>query len=698
MKYLNLSINNKFLYFIKKKWYLIVLVLISFLSFWINLYNISEYGYGNEYYAAAIRSMTQNFKNFFFVSFDPSGMISVDKPPLGLWMQAISVLIFGYNGWAMLIPQALAGTCSCIVLYILVSKYFSHQAGLLSSFMFSFTPIVVATSRNNTMDMQLVFTLLIATYFLFKSIEISKKRYLFIAGIFLGIGFNIKMLEAYLVLPTFVLVYLIFSREKLSKRIINGLISSTIMVVISFAWVLAVDLYPSDNRPYVDSSTNNSVSELIIGHNGLERIYGRQSGKSLMDDHNLKYTKDSDYHSKDKLNSTHQSYNDQIYQTSFNKFDHTNQSDSLPNKDYKNNIQINRGGNEIGDASFLRLWNSNLYGQISWLLIFSGCSIIITIRKLTIRKLTLKEVTTIFWILWLITISIFFSFAGFFHRYYLCILAPAISALCGIGTIEMYTELSNKSSWRQFILPFSLISTIIIEIIYVLNYKGLRTLLISLIIIMTILSLLCITISYIRHKELLNYFSILFMLMAILIAPCYWAITPVMYVTNSTMPYAGPELASQPVNNFYKNYGGSSTNKLSGLQEYLVRNYKKGSFLVVSKRSSDVAQFIINTGLPAYAYGGFLGSDNSLTLDILKKYISDGKINYFLISDQDETGDQDFELLSYVKENALLIDPIEYGDFSVLGNYSNLLENNNYNYPLKGAPIFNDNISLYKFN
>jgi len=280
MKQSILNTNNKSLSFIQKNWYVITLILIAMLSFFFNFYAINKYGYGNEYYAAAIKSMTQSFKNFFFVSFDPSGMVSIDKPPVGFWLQAISVLIFGYHGWAMLLPQALAGTGSCIMVCILVSKHFGRPSGLISSFIFSFAPAVVVASRNNTIDMQLIFVLLIATWFLFKSIENGKRRDLFIAGALIGLGFNIKMLQAYLVLPAFALVYLIFAKEKLSKRFINGIITMVIVLVVSFAWVFAVDFYPSNSRPYVDSSTNNSVMELIIGHNGLERIYGQGAGNN----------------------------------------------------------------------------------------------------------------------------------------------------------------------------------------------------------------------------------------------------------------------------------------------------------------------------------------------------------------------------------------------------------------------------------
>lgn len=727
MKQSILNNRNTSTSFIKKNLHLIILTFIAMLSFFFNFYAISKYGYGNEYYAAAIKSMTLSFKNFFFVSFDPSGMVSIDKPPVGFWLQAISVLIFGYHGWAMLLPQALAGTGSCIMIYVLTTKYFGRPEGLISSFIFSFTPAVVVASRNNTIDMQLIFILLVATWFLFKSIENSRKRDLFIAGALIGLGFNIKMLQAYLVLPAFALVYLIFSKEKLAKRFINGIITMIIVVIVSFTWVFAVDLYPSDSRPYVDSSTNNTVMELIIGHNGLERIYGQGSSSGGNRDGNSPGNMgapNSDNAAPPSMSNKGEGNNNADNMQAPNLPSNSGQNDTnsstndrsqgMPQNNQQDGTQDDRqgragmqgggmGGNEIGTASILRLWNSNLYGQISWLLTLAICSILVFIRKLNIRKLTIKQGVIAFWGLWLGTMFTFFSFAGFFHRYYLCMFAPAIAALCGIGIPKMFEEFKNKNSIKRFMLPIALIVTIGIQVRYVLNYTQLKTWLIPIIGITSIISLLMMILNYIHPKKFTTYIIGAFMLISMLAAPFYWALTPVMYVPNATMPYAGPELASQggggmPGSNnitskndipqdeseITRNINSLEGNKTSGLEEYLIANYKEGSFLVVSQRSSDIAQYIIDTGLPAYAYGGFLGSDNSLTVEKLKEYVDEGKITYFLVSGGGMGGNSGSDVISYVKENATLINPTEYGQSS---------DNNSQ----KGGPGGGNN-SLYYFN
>lgn len=614
----NTIVSSKIL---KEKWHLLLITIIAILSFFLNFYAISNYGYGNEYYAAAILSMTKSFKNFFFVSFDPSGMVSVDKPPLGLWIQAISVLIFGYKGWVLILPQALASTASCIMIYILVQKYFSKISAIISSFIFAITPIVVAVSRNNTMDMQLVFVLLLASYFLFKSIEKNRPRYLIIAGILIGLGFNIKMLQAYMVVPAFTIVYLIFSKQKFSKRLFTGILTTVIMLAVSLSWAIIVELYPSSDRPYVDSSSNNSIFELIIDHNGTERILGSENSSNSQKQE-IKNNEDSQ-----GKNSTHNS----------------------PNDDY------------IGNASPFRLWIKSIYGQISWLLIMTLASIIISIKKIKVKESSMKEVTYIFWEICFFTMFIFFSFAGFYHRYYLCMIAPSIAILSGIGIPKMISCFREKSSWKQFLLPISFILTMILEINHILQYDELPSFIKTLVFISTALCILFITLYYLKKniKNLIHLISIT-LFSAILIAPLYWAITPVIYVPSLVKPSAGPDIGTSDSKNINANMKGSSlsSDEDFALQQYLILHYKKGSFLIVASRSNDIAKLIINTGLPAYAYGGFSGNDNSLTLEKLKEYVADGKITYFLISDQNTGGNS--EIVDYVKEHATLVDESNY--------------------------------------
>ena len=674
---------------IKKYWYLFTLALIVILSFALNFFAISEIGFGNAYYAAAIKSMSQSFHNFFYVAFDPAGMVSIDKPPLALWIQTVFVLFFGYHGWAMLLPQVLAGTGSCIMMYVLTSKHFGRPAGLISALVMAITPAVVVASRNNTMDMQLIFFLLVATWFLFKAIEKTKSRYVFLCALFIGLAFNIKMLQAFMILPAVVLVYLFFSKEKVLKRIINAFVSLAIIIVVSFAWVIAVDLTPTTERPYVDSSTNNTVMELIIGHNGMERLYGQGGGTGIMGGNMGR----GDGRAMPNGTGTNQPPSIPNNQggngngfTQPNGTDGANGTTSANGTDVKTRTDGNRtmpqggfqngagfggggqggvAGNEIGTAGVLRLWSSSLYGQASWLIILALFCIVAKLRKFSFKNTT-KQATFVYWGVWLATMCVFFSFAGFYHRYYLCMFAPGLAGVIGPGFVEMVKAFKEKQKFKQYLLQISLIATFIVEIIYVMSYSQLRSWLAPIMIVFFVLSIALMGVYYARPKKFITNIVTICMIVSLLVAPLYWSLTVSIYSSqNSTMPYAGPELAStKEIKGMTPNQenlteGDGNTNSL---EKYLVANYKSESFLVISQHANDVAQFIVDTGLPAVAYGGFLGSDNSMTVDQLKELVAAGKVTYFLVSSGGGAGggSSNSDINTYVISNATLISPSEY--------------------------------------
>jgi len=247
---------------------LAIIALGAFLRF----YQLGTYTIGNTYYAATVKSMLTSWHNFFYASFEPGGSVTVDKPPLGFWVQTISAYIFGVNGFALALPQALAGTLSIPVLYHLVRKYFGIWAGLTAALVLALMPVTIATERNNTIDGLLVFVLLLAAWAFIKATETGKTRHLLMGVILVGLGFNIKMLQAFMPLPAFYAIYFFGARTPWWKRILQLGAATIVLLVVSFAWVVAVDLTPADQRPYIGSSDNNTVMELIIGHNGLSRL------------------------------------------------------------------------------------------------------------------------------------------------------------------------------------------------------------------------------------------------------------------------------------------------------------------------------------------------------------------------------------------------------------------------------------------
>lgn len=666
---------------------LVLLGFIVLLSFGLNFFAISKVGFGNAYYAAAVRSMTESFSNFFFVSFDPAGMVSVDKPPLGLWVQALFVMLFGYHGWVMLLPQALAGAGGTLMMYVLTARYFGRPAGLVSSLVFALTPAVVVAARNNTMDTQLIFVLLAATWFLFRSIERKRWRYLFAAAVLIGLGFNIKMLQAYMILPAVVIIYLIFAKESFPKRLLAGGISLVILAAVSLSWTLVVDAWPADKRPYVGSSTDNTVMELIIGHNGMERIYGRgggggfgvrqsagpQNGTPPAMDRNNRSDNAPDGSFRGGRADGGQNGGPGNRQTSPPGENNAGPGGDFGGQETAGNRNFDGGrqgggavGNEIGNAGALRLWTDSMYGQASWMILFALFCVPAFVRKSLLKQLTLKQGVFFYWVIWLAAMVLFFSFAGFFHRYYLCMLAPGVAGVAGIGLVEMGKALRQRRGWRRILPPLSLAAATAVNVRFVWGYPDLRSWLVPVILAAAALSLILMAVHCFSGKRVALLASAGCLLISVLAGPFYWSLTATLYVPeNITMPYAGPELASQAetpgMTANQQALNGEGGEELDGLERYLVQHYQEGSYLVMAQRANSVAQFIVDTGLPAVAYGGFLGSDNALTLDRLKELVAAGKVTYFLLSEQGGGFGSGSEISSYVRENAMLIDPAEYG-------------------------------------
>lgn len=256
---------------------LAVLALASFLDLW----RLSQNGYANSYYSAAVRSMLQSWHNFFFVSFDPGGLVSVDKPPLALWLQAASAKLFGYSSWSLLLPEALAGIVAVWLLYLLVTRYFGRVAGLVAALALAVSPVSVAVNRDNNPDALFACLLVAAVYVGARAIESGRIRPLLLSALLIGLAFNTKMLAAALVIPGLFLAYLLFAPGSRRLRLGRLALAGVALAVVSGAWIAAVDLTPAGERPYVGSTTNNSALSLALGYNGLGRVTGQEGGTSI---------------------------------------------------------------------------------------------------------------------------------------------------------------------------------------------------------------------------------------------------------------------------------------------------------------------------------------------------------------------------------------------------------------------------------
>ncbi|HTA13020.1 MAG TPA: glycosyltransferase family 39 protein [Solirubrobacteraceae bacterium] len=248
------------------------------LSAVLNFHRLAQNGYANVFYAAGVKSMLHSLHNFLFVSFDPGGLVSVDKPPVALWVQVASAKLFGFSPMHLLAPEALAGVASVALLYVVLAKRFGILAALAGSLTLAVFPSFVAVSRENGVDPVLLLLLSCACAIAVRACESGRLRTLIAAGVLVGLAFNTKTLAAYLAVPGIALAYLVCAPVPVRRRIVQLALAGVAMLIVSFAWILFVDSVPASKRPYVGSSTNNSELGLTFGYNGLGRVEGQEGG------------------------------------------------------------------------------------------------------------------------------------------------------------------------------------------------------------------------------------------------------------------------------------------------------------------------------------------------------------------------------------------------------------------------------------
>jgi 4-amino-4-deoxy-L-arabinose transferase-like glycosyltransferase len=343
------------------------------------LVDLGASGWANSFYSAAVQAATRSWKAFFFGSSDAGNSITVDKTPAALWVMDLSARIFGVNSWSILVPQALEGIGAVGLLYATVRRVATPAAGLIAGATLALTPVAVVMFRFNNPDAMLVLLLVGAAYAVLRATERGSTWWLALAGALVGFAFLAKMLQAFLVLPAFALVYLILAPGGLGRRGWQLLVAGLAMIVAGGWWVLAVQLTPAADRPYIGGSQNNSVLQLMFGYNGFGRLTGNETGGL---------------------------------------------------------------GNTSQEAGLLRLFGNQMGTQISWLLPAALVLLVAglwLVRRA--RRTDLTRAALVLWGGWLVVIGLVFSLSqGIIHPYYTVALAPAVGALVGIGAVLLWRQ------------------------------------------------------------------------------------------------------------------------------------------------------------------------------------------------------------------------------------------------------------------
>ncbi|GGV91570.1 glycosyl transferase [Streptomyces gelaticus] len=356
------------------------------------LWNLSASGYANSFYSAAAQAGGRSWKAFFFGSLDAANAITVDKPPAALWPMALSVRILGLNSWAILAPQVLMGVATAGVLYAGVRRRFNAAAGLIAMAVFALTPVVALMFRFNNPDALLALLMTVTVHCVLRAMEHGRTKWLVWAGVAVGFAFLAKTLQAFLILPPLAVLYAVFAPVPVRRRLGQLALSALVTVVAGGWWVAIVELWPASSRPYIGGSQNNSFLELTFGYNGLGRINGDETGS------------------------------------------------------------VGGGGGpggpggQWGETGIGRMFNSEIGGQISWLLpaalILLAAGVWLTWRA---KRTDTARAAFLAWGSSLLMTAAVFSFmAGIFHQYYTVALAPYAAALIGMGATVLWEE---RSRW-----------------------------------------------------------------------------------------------------------------------------------------------------------------------------------------------------------------------------------------------------------
>jgi 4-amino-4-deoxy-L-arabinose transferase-like glycosyltransferase len=472
------------------RWHIVGLTAILAVAAFLDFFRLNRNGYANEYYAGAVRSMLKSWHNFFFVSFDPGGLVSVDKPPLALWLQAASAKVFGYSGWSILLPEALAGVAAVWLLYLLVTRVFGRIAGLVAALALAVSPVSVSVNRDNNPDALLALLLIAAAYVGVRAVESGRLRTLLLSAVLVGLAFNTKMLAAMVVVPGLTLAYALFSRVPWRRRFAYLAVAGVVLVVVSGAWIAAVDLTPASQRPYVGSTSDNSALSLAFDYNGLGRVTGQTGGTSFGGGGGL-------------------------------------------------------GGAFSGAPEWLRLFNDALGDQGGWLIplaILGGISALVAAVRLR-RRRELAALTLIGG--WFVAAALVFSFSdGIIHTYYVSALAPATSALVGIGTLALWRDARRHPLWLGLpLLALGLSAWLEVDLLRRSDYLSWLQ---PLVIAGCAVAAVALVVSRLPRvpRRLVTVGAIGVALVTLLAAPAAWAATTFRSPVNGVFPGAGPNFVS----------------------------------------------------------------------------------------------------------------------------------------------------------
>jgi 4-amino-4-deoxy-L-arabinose transferase-like glycosyltransferase len=589
---------------------------------------LSQNGWSNIYYSAAVKSMLQSWHAFFFITADPNGLITVDKPPLGLWLQAASARVFGFTPLSLIVPEGICAVLAVALMYRLVAPRFGRTAGLVAAFALAVFPSFVAVSRDNGVDPLLILLMLATCGAGLAAIDSGRLRTLIWCGVLAGLAFNTKSLAALLCMPGIGVGYLICAPGSRRRRLAQLTAAGAVFVAIAVSWSLAVDLTPASQRPFIGSTTSNSEIQLEFGYNGFGRVGGQQGGPGST----KKYLTSTQI--KPLVRPGIDSPSTPAELRYFAAHPSTPAVPHVHKPGAASRQAVRKSGRHRlvhpvpfgGTRSPVRIFGAALGGQAGWLVplaLIGMLAVCLTVRGRGDRRLAGLLVLGGWFLVELLVLD--FS-AGIVHPYYSSALGPGVAAMAGAGAAaigSLVRDPKSRLAMRGFVLAvLAVAGTVAVEVVLA-DREGDPLWWRIPLVLLCLGGLVAIPLSRARAG-----WALAVAVGALLVTPMAYSFSVWLAPGNGTFPAAGPYS--------YPGQGGYGVGPVSlrvdrRLIRYLHAHGATKPYALFTQ-SSDQASPLILLGLRASAEGGYNTTDPALSGNQLAKLVAQHRARYFLIT------------------------------------------------------------------
>jgi 4-amino-4-deoxy-L-arabinose transferase-like glycosyltransferase len=602
----------------------VCLAAILTLSGLLEFVKLSQNGYANTFYSAAVSSMLRSWHNFFFVASDPNGFITVDKPPLALWLQALSARVFGFAPLSLIVPEGICAVLAVALLYRILTPRFGVIAGLAGAFALAVFPSFVAVSRDNAVDPLLILLMLASCGAALAAIDSGRLRTLVWCGVLAGLAFNTKSLAALLCVPGIGLGYLVCAPGSWRRRVGQLSLAGAAFVVVAVSWSLAVDLTPASQRPYVGGSTTNSEFQLEFGYNGFGRVGGQQGGPGSTTADLTRAQLVPLMRPGVNLPPLPPTAAERRYVAALRDRPSSSRHRAAPPPHGRQ-----RATEPIafgGTRSPVRIFATGLGDQAGWLVPLALIGLIavgLVTRRRRDRRTALAIVLGGWFLVELLALD--FS-AGIVHPYYASALGPGVAAMVGAGAVALASLVrataARRAAFAYVLAVLGVAGTVAVQLVLIDREGDPLWWRIPLVLVCLFA---LVAIPLLRQRA---GWAVAVAVGALLIAPTVYSFSVWLAPVDGTFPTAGPYN--------HAGYGGldvAPTDEQAdrGLLAYL-REHGSTSRYPLLTQSSDLASPLILLGLRASAEGGYGAGDPALSNSQLAALVAGHEARYLLIS------------------------------------------------------------------